>query len=112
MMMMRRISRLFLVLVVLGCMVVSTVFAPAAAQAAEIQAMTETPCCPDDCPPKPECGPACAALIQCRAAPATMVLEIGLKRRVDTYGAMKFAMADVMSHYSVHQTELRRPPRL
>lgn len=108
---MRGISRLFLILVVLGCMVVSTLLTPAAAQAAEMQAMTETPCCPDDCPPKPDCGPACAALMQCRAAPATMVLEIGLKQSVDTYGAMKFAMADVTSDYSVLQMGLRRPPK-
>lgn len=93
-------------------MVVSTVLAPAAAQAAEIQAMTETPCCPDDCPPQPECGAACAALMQCRAAPATMVLEIDLEQSVDTYAALKFSMADVMSDYSILQMGLRRPPKV
>ena len=93
-------------------MVVSTVLAPAAAQAAEIQAMTEAPCCPDDCPPKPECGPACAALMQCRASAATIVLEMGLELSVETYGPMKFAMADVTSDYSVLQMGLRRPPKV
>lgn len=93
-------------------MVASTLLAPAAAQAAEIKAMTEAPCCPDDCPPQPECGPACTALMQCRAALATIPLETGLEQSIDTYGAMTFAMADVTSNYSVLEMGLRRPPKV
>lgn len=108
---MRGFSRLFLVLMLLGCMVVSTALAPAAAQAAQMQAVTATPCCPDDCPPKPECGPACAALMQCRASPANMLPEIGLDR-ADNFGALTFNVANAEPYYSVVQTGLRRPPRV
>lgn len=104
--------RSLLVLVLLGGMLIFTSLGPAAAQIAALQAMTATPCCPDDCPPKVECGPACAALMQCRSAPVTMVLEIGFRQSADTYGAMKFALSDVPSDYSVVQSGLRRPPRL
>lgn len=109
---MSQLVRSLLVLVVLGGMLISTSFGQAAAQLAPVQAVMATPCCPDDCPPKPDCGPACAALMQCRFAPATMVLEIGLRQSADSYGAMKFAVSDVASDYSVVQTGLRRPPRL
>lgn len=111
----RRMSvfvRSFILLVVLGGMLIFTSLGPVAAQVAALQAAAATPCCPDDCPPKVDCGPACAALMQCRSAPVTMVLEIGFRQSADTYGAMKFTLADAASDYSVLQTGLRRPPRL
>jgi hypothetical protein len=104
--------RSFLVLVLLGGMLISTSLGLAAAQTAAIQAVTATPCCPDDCPPKVDCGMACAALMQCRSAPAAVALEVGFRQSTDKYATMKFAMSDVVCDYSVLQTGLRRPPRL
>lgn len=103
--------RSLLVLVVLGGMLISTLFGQAAAQAAALQAVTATPCCPDECPPKPDCGPACTAVMQCRAAAAAMASEIGVGQNAESHGAVTFAMADPASDYSIIRAGLRRPPR-
>ena len=103
--------RTFVLLILLGGMLISASLGTAAAQTAALEAVTSTPCCPDDCPPKPECGPACAAVMQCRVAPASMTLESSFMQSADTYLAIQFAMADAAISYFVVQTGLRRPPR-
>ena len=75
-------------------------------------AVTATPCCPDDCVPKPDCGPVCMAVMQCRAAAAAMASEIGVGQNAESHGAVTFALADAASDYSVIRAGLRRPPRL
>ena len=108
---MTQLARSLLVMVLLGGMLISTLFGQAAAQAAALQAVTATPCCPDDCLPKPACGPACTAVMQCRAAAATMASEIGFGQNADSHGAVTFAMADAASDHSVIRAGVRRPPR-
>ena len=103
--------RLLLLLVMLGGLAVSAVLTPVAANASAIRALTASPCCPDDCLPKPECAQTCPAMAQCRPAPVMLGVEAGFRSAVAGFGSPAFDAADAAPDHSVIRGGLRRPPR-
>ena len=108
---MRGILHTVFVLIVLGGMMISAALGPAAAQASALQAVAATPCCPDDCPPEPDCGPACAAVMQCRSAQLMIGVVPDFGKTASDVGILTFRIAGVVPDYSVARTGLRRPPK-
>lgn len=108
---MTQLARSLLVMVLLGGMLMSTLFGQAAAQASAIRALTASPCCPEDCLPKPECAQTCPAMAQCRPAPVMLGVEAGFRSAVASFGSPAFDAAADASDRSVIRGGLRRPPR-
>lgn len=109
---MLKVLRQFILLSALGIIVIFAGVQPV--QAAPVMAMAamDGPCCPDDCPPTPDCTPACAAMMQCQVG--TIGLPGGA--RMMEYPAFaahaRLFGADVTAPPGITAEGLRRPPKL
>lgn len=110
---MRGIVRSILVFLLLGVFAVQASFASAAALTAEIaapMAMAE-PCCPDDCPPTPDCSPVCIVIMQCQSALPQLILPGTTSTGRSIAGMAVRDMTLIALPEGWPQDALRRPPR-
>ena len=97
----------------LGIFAVQGTFASAAALTVEISApmVMAEPCCPDDCPPTPNCSPVCIVIMQCQAALPQLILPGTASAGRVVAGMLVRDMALIALPEGWPQDALRRPPR-
>ena len=110
---MRGTIRSLFVFLLLGIFAVQGTFASAAALTTEIAApmVMAEPCCPDDCPPTPDCNPACVLIMQCQSALPQLILPGTTSTGRSIAGMVVRDMTLMALPEGWPQDALRRPPR-
>lgn len=109
--MLKRLRQIVL-LCALGIIVIFAGVQPMQAAPDLAMAAMDGPCCPDDCPPTPDCAPACAAMMQCNSGtmslPGSLLIVIEPSVVSDDW----LAGTDGTALYGRTTEGLRRPPKL